>query len=71
MAVDTISTSGGSATRSGNNVTLSFGYSSKSNNGAYRHRIKVNGSVATTSGTYPTTTSGTYSTTINNHTYKY
>ena len=66
MAVDTISTSGGSATRSGNNVTLSFGYSSKSNNGAYRHRIKVNGSVATTSGTYPTTTSGTYSTTINN-----
>lgn len=66
MAMDTISTSGGSASRSGNNVTLSFGYSSKSNNGAYRHQIRVNGTTVMTSGTYPTTTSGTYTTTINN-----
>lgn len=66
MAVDTITTSGGSASRSGNNVTLSFNYSSTSKNGAYKHQIRVNGSTVKTSGNYPSTTSGSYSTTINN-----
>lgn len=66
MAVDTISASGGSSSRSGNNVTLSFNYSSQSKNGAYRHQIRVNGSTVKTSGTYPSTTSGSYSTTVNN-----
>lgn len=64
MAVDSISVGNAQVTRSGNTVNISFSVSTSSNNGAYYHQVRVNGSVWKTSSTYGTV-SGTYSTSIN------